>query len=96
MAKVYPSLALEIKATITKLSLRKDPIDREKRLPVELIEGFCRLGTPVGSPRFAQEFFEERLAEVQQNVKALEKGVPDLQTRLRFLQYTIQKLPHLL
>mmetsp|Transcript_21907 Transcript_21907/g.40223 ORF Transcript_21907/g.40223 Transcript_21907/m.40223 type:complete len:108 (+) Transcript_21907:1273-1596(+) len=66
-------------------------------IPMELTEGFCLLGTHVGSPRFAKEFFKERLAKVRQNVKALEKGVPDLQTRLHiFLQCTIQKLLNLL
>ena len=99
LAEVNPSLALEIEATIAKFSVRKNPINSTKTIPVELTEGFCLLGTTVGSPRFSQEFFEERLTEVRQNIKALEKGVPDpdLQTRLHiFLQYTIQKLRHLL
>ena len=55
---------------------------------MELMEGFCLLGMPVGSPRFADEFFEERLAKVRQNVKVLKKGVPNLQC-------AIQKLPYL-
>ena len=83
LAEVNPSLAIGIKATIAEFLERKNPIDGKKTIPVELMEGFCLLGTPVGSPRFAQEFFEERLAEVRQKVKALEKGVPNLQTCLR-------------
>ena len=64
MAEVNPSLAIEIKATIAKFSVRKNPIESKKEIPVELTEGLSFLGTPVGSPRFVQDFVEERLAEV--------------------------------
>ena len=64
---------------------------------MELTTGFRLLDTPVGSPYFAFEFFNEQLEEVQANVTALNDGITDLQTRLRiFTQCTIQKLPHLL
>jgi len=97
LADVNPSLAAEISNTIDEFSVRKDTIDPAITHSVELTTGFRLLGTPVGSPAFALEFFNEQLAEVKANVAALNDGITDLQTRLRiFTQCTIQKLPHLL
>ena len=97
LAATNPSLAVEVTNTIAEFSVRKDTINAAITRPVELTAGFRLLGTPVGSPAFALEFFNEQLAEVRTNVTALNDGFTDLQTRLRiFTQCTIQKLPHLL
>ena len=64
---------------------------------VEVTTGFRLLGTPVGSPEFADDFFAQKLEGVRNHAKLLHAGVEDLQTRLRlFSQCSIQKLPHLL
>ena len=97
LAKEDTPLVCEIAETIAEFSVEQHPIHPKMTTPVELTDGFRLLSTPVGSQAFVGQFFNKQIAEVKKNVKALEEGVPDLQTRLRiFLQCTIQKLPHLL
>ena len=98
LRRINPTLAAEVEATLREYSVEKNTADPEgPPSMVELTSGFRLLGTPVGSPEFAEEFFEEQLKEVRRNIASLHAGVPDLQTRLRmFTQCIIQKLPHLL
>ena len=49
LADIDPLLVDKIAATIAKFSVRRNPIDSTKIIPVELTNGFCLLGTPVGA-----------------------------------------------
>ena len=83
LTHVDPVLAEEFSTTIDEFSVRKDSIDPALIHLVELTTGVRLLGTPVGSPAFALEFFNEQVTEVWVNVLALNNGITDLQTRLR-------------
>ena len=83
LADIDPLLTDKVAVTIAKFSVRRDPIDSRKMIPVELTDRFRLLGTPAGAPEFAWELFHQQLAEVLNNVEALEKGVPNLQACLR-------------
>ena len=62
-----PVRAKEVTTTIEEFSVRKDPIDPTITHKVEVTTGFRLLGTPVGSPDYALEFFNA-------NVMALNIG----------------------
>ena len=63
---------------------------------VELTDGFRLLGTPVGSPSFADNFYQEQLSTAFK-LTTLNSNITDLQTRLKlFSTCILQKLPHLL
>ena len=97
LESIDSALAAQVRTTIAMYSADPPSVKDGPTTPIELTSGFRLLGTPVGSPKFAQEFFNERLADVEKSVSLLHTHVPDLQTRLRiFTQCTIQKLPHLL
>ena len=66
-------------------------------IPAELTSGFRLLGSPVGSPTFAREFFNDQRSDVQTKITLLSEAITNPQTKLRlFSQCLIQKLPHLL
>jgi len=90
-----PTLAASISNTIVKYSLQPYKSDHSAPpIPAELTTGFRLLGSPVGSPTFAREFFNDN---VQTSITLLSAAITDPQTKLRlFLQCLIQKLPHLL
>ncbi len=61
------------------------------------MSGFRLLGTPVGSPDFAHNYYNEQIETVNSAMASLTDAIQDIQTRLKlFTQCTIQKLPHLL
>jgi len=92
-----PSLADELQAAINTYSITAGTNPTDPPIGVELLEGCRLLGAPVGSPKFAREFFYERVAATIIDANKITETVPDLQTRLRlFAQCTIHKLPHLL
>ncbi len=92
-----PSLADELQAAINTYSVTAGPSPTDPPIGVELLEGCRLLGAPVGSPKFAQQFFNERILAAIIDANKLTETVPDLQTRLRlFAQCTIHKIPHLL
>ena len=63
---------------------------------IELTDGFRLLGTPVGSPSFADAFYQEQLLTAFQ-LTTVNTQITDLQTRLKlFSTCILQKLPHLL
>jgi hypothetical protein len=64
---------------------------------VELVEGFRLLGHPVGSAKFASDYFTKCTTTVQNCIKLLSDSISDQQTKLRlFSMCLIQKIPHLL
>jgi hypothetical protein len=91
----HPNLAAEIEQTLATYSITKN---KDGTLsPVELTRGFQLLGTPIGSPWFAHEFFDKQLQAIRAATHSLKNSIPDLQTQMKlFLHCTIQKLPHLL
>ena len=98
IATVNPSLATSISDTITRYSTKPNNTTRDgPAIPVELTKGFRLLGSPIGSPDFANEFFDEQLINVQEAISLMTTTIIDPHTKLRlFSQCLIQKLPHLL
>ena len=98
LSNLEPTLATSISNTIAKYSLQHNKSDHSAPpIPAELTTGFRLLGSPVGSPTFAREFFNDKLSNVQTSITLLSAAITDPQTKLRlFLQCLIQKLPHLL
>ena len=94
LQRTNPALATAITNAITTYSHIKHPNNTIER--VELTSGFRLLGTPVGSPTFATEFYNEQLATAF-HLTDMNTQISDLQTRLQlFATCIIQKLPHLL
>ncbi|KAL7531801.1 hypothetical protein ACHAWF_003911, partial [Thalassiosira exigua] len=92
-----PELALSVARTIAKFSQRPYKGIGPATEPVELVEGNRLLGSPVGSPEFAEDFCDGVAEAAMKEAAQLTAHVPDLQTRLRlFSQCTLQKLPYLL
>jgi len=93
-----PQLATSISTTIAKYSTKPNHNDiLGPALPVELTTGFRLLGSPIGSPEFAQDYFDTQLTDVQDSIALMSETIADPHTRLRlFSQCLIQKLPHLL
>lgn len=92
-----PHLAKDVWRTIETYSTSPGANAGAPPEPVEVTSGWRLLGTPVGSAKFAESFFQEKLDEVSRQTTLLHHKVPDLQTRLRlFSQCVLQKLPHLL
>ena len=84
-------------ATIEEFLVEKDPLDPNVTQKVKPTTGFHLLGTPVGSPVYAEELFTKQVEEVCASVKALNAGNTDIQIRLHiFTHCTIQKLLYLL
>jgi hypothetical protein len=66
-------------------------------IPADLTTGFRLLGSPVGSPTFAREFFNDQLRDIQTKITLFSEAIIDPQTKLRlFSQCLIKKIPHLL
>ena len=59
LALTDSALAEEIELTIAELSIKKGSPASLTSVPVELMEGFQLLGTPVGSPTLASSFFDK-------------------------------------
>jgi len=90
-----PHIATEIETALATYSVKKNPDDTFS--PVELKSGFRLLGTPIGSPHFSKEYYDEQLATVKSALQSHTTSITDLHTRLKlFSNCTIQKLPHLL
>lgn len=91
---INPLLAQEIQETINTYSIEKST---SGPIGIELTSGFRLLGTPVGSPEFANAFLLESLEQAKKQYAKITTDVSDLQTRLKlFHSCTLQKLPHLL
>ena len=60
-----PAMARRIEATLDTYSVKKDPNSPTGTARVELTDGFRHLGTPVGSAKFANEFFDQQVNEVR-------------------------------
>jgi hypothetical protein len=93
-----PTLATSISNTIAKYSLQPNKSNHlAPPIPAELTSGFRLLGSPVGSPTFAREYFNDQLSNVQTKMTLFSEAITDPQTKLRLIsQCLIQKLPHLL
>jgi len=66
-------------------------------IPIELVDGFRLLGHPVGSAKFAADFFTKCTTIVRNCITSLSNSISDQHTKLRlFSMCLIQKLPHLL
>ncbi len=98
LSHLEPTLAASISNTIAKYSLQPNKSNPSAPpIPAELTTGFRLLGSPIGSPKFAWEFFNNQLSNVQTCITLLSTAITDPQTELRlFSQCLIQKLPHLL
>ena len=98
LAILNPTLATSISNTIANYSTKPNTTDRDgPAIPVELTQGFRLLGSPIGSPDFANEFFDQQLISVQEAISLMTATITDPHTKLRlFAQCLIQKLPHLL
>ena len=62
--------------------MKADPISEDPPTAVELAPGCYLLGTSVGSKDCVKAFMEERVLEVQWDIKKLKTHIPDLQIRL--------------
>ena len=98
LSELEPTIATSITRCIATYSTKPNNIDPTgPPLPEELTTGFRLLGSPVGSPSFAREYFNQQLTIVQECIETMTIAITDPQTRLRlFSQCLIQKLPHLL
>lgn len=89
-----PSLATTITDAINTYSHITHPDNTIEG--IELTSGFRLLGTPVSSPTFATEFYNEQLSTAF-HLSDMNDQISDLQTRLQlFSTCIIQKFPHLL
>jgi hypothetical protein len=95
---INPTLATTISDAISKYSTRPNNFDiLGPPLPAELTTGFCLLGSLVGSPAFAREYFNTQLIDIQTCITTMSNAITDRHTKLRlFSQCLIQKIPHLL
>jgi hypothetical protein len=97
LTAIDPDLGRSISAAIQNFSNTPDPDKRDNTLPVELVDGFRLLGHPVGSAKFASEYFTKCTTIVQDSIKLLSDSISDQHTKLRlFSMCLIQKIPHLL
>jgi hypothetical protein len=98
LSQLEPTLASLISNTNAKYSLQPNKSDPSAPpTPTKLTTGFCLLGSPVGLPTFARDFFNNQLSDVQNCITLLSTAITDPQTKLcLFTQCLIQKLPHLL
>jgi hypothetical protein len=98
LSNLKPTLAASISNTIAKYSLQPNKSDHlAPPIPAELTTSFRLLCSPVGSPTFAREFFNDQLSDIQTKITLLPEAITDPQTKLRlFSQCLIQKIPHLL
>ena len=96
--ELNPTLATSISDAISKYSTKSNDIDiLGPPLLAEIITGFHLLGSPVGSPAFAREYFNTQLVDIQSCITTMSTAITDRQTKLRlFSQCLIQKIPHLL
>ena len=96
--ELNPTLATSISDAISKYSTKSNDINiLGPPLPAEITTGFRLLGSPVGSPAFAREYFNTQLVEIQSCITTMSTAITDRQTKLRlFSQCLIQKIPHLL
>jgi hypothetical protein len=92
------TLATSINKTISQYSTKPNDIDiLGPPLPAKLTTGFRLLGSPVGSPAFAREYFNTQLVEIQNCIAIMSTAITDPHTKLQlFSQCLIQKIPHLL
>ena len=95
---INPTLATTISDAISKYSTRPNDVDiLGPPLPAELTTGFRLLGSPVGSPAFAREYFNTQLIDIQTCITTMSNAITDRHTKLRlFSQCLIQKIPHLM
>jgi len=96
--QINPSLATSISDIISKYSTKPNDINiLGPPLPAKLTTGFCLLGSPVGFPAFAREYFNTQLIDIQTCITTMSTAITDRHTKLQlFLQCLIQKIPHLL
>ena len=81
LSKLEPTLAALISNTIAKYSLQPNKSDHSAPpIPAELTIGFRLLGSPVGSPTFAKEFFNDQLSDVQTKITLLSEAITNPQT----------------
>jgi hypothetical protein len=93
LSETNPSEAADIAYAINKYSTAKTATST---IGIELTDGFRLLGTPVGSPTFADSFFQEQLNTIFK-LTNLNSQITDHQTRTKlFTTCILQKLPHLL
>jgi len=75
---INPTLATTISDTISKYSTRPNDVDIiGPPLPAELTTGFCLLGSPVGSPVFAREYFNTQLINIQACITTMSNAITD-------------------
>ena len=91
------ALGNSISDTIKKFSNKPHPSIQHETIPVELTEGCRLLGHPIGSAKFASDFFSECTASVKRCIATLSDSISDPHTKLRlFSMCLLQKIPHLL
>ena len=79
-----PTLATSITDTISQYSTKPNDIDvLGPPLPAELTTGFRLLGSPVGSPAFAREYFNTQLAEIQICIAVMSTTTTNPHTKLQ-------------
>jgi hypothetical protein len=92
-----PGLGRSITNTIAIFSNKSDPSNPTTTRPVELTEGCRLLGHPVGSAKFASDFFDKYTSTVTKCIASLSESFSDQHTKLCiFLSCLLQKIPHLL
>jgi hypothetical protein len=92
---INPTLATTISDAISKYSTRPNNVDiLGPPLPAELTTGFRLLGSPVGSPAFAREYFNTQLIDIQTCITTMSNAITDRHTKLRlFSQCLTRRYP---
>ncbi len=90
-------LGESISSTIRQFSNAPHPDTPHTTIPIKLVDRFRLLGHPVGSAKFAADFFMKCTTIVRNCITSLSNSISDQHTKLRlFSMCLIQKIPHLL
>ncbi len=80
-----PTLATSITDTLSQYSTKPNDIDLlGPPLPAILTTGFRLLGSPVGSPAFVREYFNNQLAEIQNCIAIISITITNLHHQKRY------------
>jgi hypothetical protein len=81
LSQLEPILASSISNTIAKYSLQPNKSDPSAPpIPTKLTTGFRLLGSPVGLPTFARDFFNNQLSDVRNCITLLSTAITNPQT----------------
>jgi hypothetical protein len=83
--QINPTPATSISDAISRYSTKvNDIVILGPPLPTEFTNAFRLLGSPVGSPAFAREYFNTQLIDIQTCITTMSTAITDQHTKLRF------------